>query len=102
MGGPEPAPIPETGVPAKNTFRDAAEKLTELPDGFHVHPKLKRSLDARREMAQGTQPLDWSAAEALALATLATAGVRIRLTGQDTGRGTFSQRHAILYDQQDG
>ena len=53
-------------------------------------------------MADGKHPLDWSAAEALALASLATAGIRIRLTGQDTGRGTFSQRHAILYDQQDG
>ncbi len=53
-------------------------------------------------MADGKHPLDWSAAEALALATLATEGVRIRLTGQDTARGTFSQRHAILYDQQDG
>ena len=78
------------------------EQLTRLPGGFHLHPKLERGLEARRKMARGERPLDWSAAEALALASLATEGVRIRLTGQDTARGTFSQRHAVLYDQQDG
>jgi 2-oxoglutarate dehydrogenase E1 component len=77
-------------------------KLAELPAGFNTHPKLQHGLDSRREMAEGKHPLDWASAEALALATLATQGVRIRLAGQDSGRGTFSQRHAILYDQQDG
>jgi 2-oxoglutarate dehydrogenase E1 component len=101
IGGPEPAGESDTGVEIKK-LSALLRKLTELPDGFHVHPKLKRGLEARREMAGGKHPLDWSAAEALALATLATEGVRIRLAGQDTGRGTFSQRHAILYDQQDG
>ena len=101
IGGPEPADEPDTGVEIK-TLSVLLHKLTELPTGFHVHPKLEHGLEARREMADGKQPLDWSAAEALALATLTTAGVRIRLTGQDTGRGTFSQRHAILYDQEDG
>ena len=100
-GGLEPGAEPETGEPVK-ILSGLVQKLTRLPAGFHVHPKLKRGLEARREMAVGNQPLDWSAAEALAFASLATAGVRIRLTGQDTGRGTFSQRHAILYDQQDG
>jgi 2-oxoglutarate dehydrogenase E1 component len=57
---------------------------------------------ARREMAQGKRPLDWSAAESLAFATLATEGVPVRLTGQDTARGTFSQRHAVLHDFEDG
>ncbi len=101
IGGPEPADEPGTGVENK-TLSALLHKLTGLPAGFHVHPKLERGLEARREMADGKHPLDWSAAEALALATLAAGGVRIRLTGQDTGRGTFSQRHAILYDQQDG
>ena len=100
-GGREPEDEPETGEPIK-ILSELIQKLTQLPAGFQVHPKLKRGLEARREMADGNHPLDWSAAEALAFATLATAGVRIRLTGQDTGRGTFSQRHAILYDQQDG
>jgi 2-oxoglutarate dehydrogenase E1 component len=101
IGGPEPAAEPDTGVEIK-ILSELLHKLAELPTGFHVHPKLERGLQARREMADGKHPLDWSAAEALALASLATAGIRIRLTGQDTGRGTFSQRHAILYDQQDG
>jgi 2-oxoglutarate dehydrogenase E1 component len=100
-GGPEPADEPDTGAGIKN-LSALLHKLTGLPAGFHVHPKLERGLEARREMADGKHPLDWSAAEALALATLTTAGVRVRLTGQDTGRGTFSQRHAIFYDQEDG
>jgi len=100
-GGPEPAGEPDTGVEVK-ALSALLHRLTELPPGFHIHPKLERGLETRREMAEGRRPLDWSAAEALALASLATGGMRIRLTGQDTGRGTFSQRHAILYDQQDG
>ena len=101
IGGPEPADEPDTGVEIKKLSR-LLHKLAGLPAGFHVHPKLERGLEARREMAEGKASLDWSAAEALALATLATDGVRVRLTGQDTGRGTFSHRHAILYDQADG
>jgi 2-oxoglutarate dehydrogenase E1 component len=101
IGGTEPAGEPETGVEIEK-LSELLHKLTELPDGFRAHPKLQHGLDARREMADGKHALDWSAAEALALASLATAGIRIRLTGQDTGRGTFSQRHAILYDQADG
>jgi 2-oxoglutarate dehydrogenase E1 component len=101
IGGPEPVAEPDTGVETKK-LSPLLHKLTALPTGFHVHPKLERGLEARREMADGKQPLDWAAGEALALATLTTEGARIRLTGQDTGRGTFSQRHAILYDQEDG
>jgi 2-oxoglutarate dehydrogenase E1 component len=78
------------------------EQLTQVPKDFHVHPKIGRLLESRREMAQGKQPLDWSAAEALAFASIATEGLRLRLSGQDSGRGTFSQRHAILYDYEDG
>ena len=100
-GGREPADEPETGVEASQ-LSAVLEKLTELPAGFKVHAKLERMLTARREMAAGKAPLDWSAAEALALATLAMAGTPVRMTGQDTGRGTFSHRHAILYDQTDG
>lgn len=79
------------------------EVQTRLPKDFHPHPKIERGIRARgREMAQGKRPLDWSAAEALAFASLATEGVRVRLTGQDTARGTFSQRHAVLNDFEDG
>jgi 2-oxoglutarate dehydrogenase E1 component len=100
-GGPEPDSEPETGL-KKEELAALLRKLAEVPAGFEVHPKLQRTLEARREMADGKLPLDWAAAEALALASLAMQGVRIRLTGQDTGRGTFSHRHAILYNQQDG
>lgn len=101
VGGPEPLDNPETGVPAPR-LAELLERLARVPEGFHIHPKLERGLEVRRAMAEGRHALDWSAAEALALATLATDGTRIRLTGQDSGRGTFSQRHAILYDQEDG
>lgn len=98
-GGPEPTDAPATGVPKKR-LAGLLEQLTQLPEGFHLHPKLERILAARREMAAGTHPLDWAAGEALAFATLATDGVRIRLSGQDCCRGTFSHRHAVLYDQE--
>jgi 2-oxoglutarate dehydrogenase E1 component len=101
FGGREPADEIETGMERKQ-LSALLRKLIELPAGFHAHPKLERGLQARGEMADGNQPLDWAGAEALALATLAANGVRIRFAGQDSGRGTFSQRHAILYDQQNG
>ncbi|MDN5941998.1 MAG: 2-oxoglutarate dehydrogenase E1 component, partial [Nitrospira sp.] len=78
------------------------EALTRLPDGFHPHPKIAQWLERRREMAAGTRPIDWSTAEALAFAALSAEGHRVRLSGQDTPRGTFSQRHAILHDTEDG
>jgi 2-oxoglutarate dehydrogenase E1 component len=78
------------------------DRQTRLPEGFHPHPKIQRAMEARRKMAEGKQPLDWSAAESLAFASLAGEGVRVRLSGQDSARGTFSQRHAVLHDYQDG
>jgi 2-oxoglutarate dehydrogenase E1 component len=71
-----------------------------LPSGFNVHPKLAKLLEARAEMAEGKRPVDWGMGEALAFATLAWEGVRVRLSGQDVRRGTFSHRHAVLFDQQ--
>lgn len=96
-GGSEPGDDPETGVDAE-LLRELLLKLTETPDGFHVHKKLKRSVDRRRKMADGDKRLDWSTAEALAIATLAVAGHPVRMSGQDAERGTFSQRHAVLHD----
>ncbi|MEP0847931.1 MAG: 2-oxoglutarate dehydrogenase E1 component [Phycisphaerae bacterium] len=78
------------------------ERLATPPEDFHVHPKLVRFLEARRQMARGERPLDWAAAEALALASLAVEGTRVRMTGQDCERGTFSQRHLVLHDAQTG
>jgi len=100
-GGSEPADEPDTGVEA-GRLAELLQRLTEIPAGFHLHPKLERPLKLRREMAAGKIPLDWAAGEMLALATLAVEGVRIRLSGQDTVRGTFSHRHAIFYDQEHG
>lgn len=77
-------------------------KLTELPEGFNLHRTLHRFMNARRQMAAGERPIDWATAEALAFATLATEGYRVRLTGQDVERGTFSQRHSVLHDVKTG
>jgi 2-oxoglutarate dehydrogenase E1 component len=90
-----------TGVEAKR-LSDLLLRQTELPKNFRPHPKIKKFLEARRKMAEGAQPLDWAAAEALAFASLSAEGFRVRLSGQDSGRGTFSQRHAILYDYESG
>src|SRR4030095_6027198 len=66
------------------------------------HPKIKKFLETRRQMATGEHPLDWSAAEALVFASIACEGFRVRLTGQDTEHGTFSKRHAVLHDYENG
>jgi 2-oxoglutarate dehydrogenase E1 component len=101
IGGPEPNDEKQSGVDV-NRLKHWLEALTVLPNDFRPHPKIKKWLETRREMAEGKQALDWSAAEALALASLACEGFRVRLTGQDTARGTFSQRHATLHDHKDG
>ena len=73
-----------------------------VPEGFKLHPAVRKVLDARRRMAQDQQPLDWGAAETLAYATLLENGYPIRLSGQDSGRGTFFHRHAVLHNQANG
>lgn len=100
-GGPEPEEEVETGVP-RDRLSELLLALTKVPEGFKVHPKIARFLAQRAEMARGERPLDFSAAEALAFATLAVEGHPVRLSGQDSERGTFSQRHAVLHDQEDG
>ncbi len=74
------------------------EQLLSWPEGFTVHPKLRKQLERRRAALEPDGGIDWAHAEALALASLLTEGVPIRLTGQDTERGTFSQRHLVLHD----
>ncbi|MCC7191223.1 MAG: 2-oxoglutarate dehydrogenase E1 component [Phycisphaeraceae bacterium] len=96
----EVADVP-TGVP-RARLTQLLEKLAELPEDFILHPKLARFIKGRRDMAAGVRPIDWSAGEALAMASLATDGVRVRMTGQDCERGTFSHRHAVLHDVEDG
>lgn len=101
-GGPDAdAPEVETGV-TRDKLRALLLKQTELPEGFTPHKTLTRLLEARREMAEGHRPLDWAAGESLAFAAAAVEGFRVRLTGQDVERGTFSHRHARLHDVQNG
>ncbi|MDX1565497.1 MAG: 2-oxoglutarate dehydrogenase E1 component, partial [Phycisphaeraceae bacterium] len=87
----------ETGISAKQASR-LLRRMAELPEDFQAHRTLERFRKRRRQMADGDRPLDWSAAEATAIASLAAEGHRVRLTGQDAERGTFSQRHAVLHD----
>jgi 2-oxoglutarate dehydrogenase E1 component len=100
-GGLEPKDEITTGI-AQERLTQMLEAQTRLPANFHPHPKIARATALRRKMAAGTQPLDWAAAESLAFASLAIDGVRVRLAGQDTARGTFSQRHAVLHDFENG
>ncbi len=77
-------------------------RATDTPDGFNLHPKLTRLMQARREMCQGKLGIDWGCAEMLALGSLVLEGTPIRFVGQDAQRGTFSHRHAALRDYQTG
>ncbi len=101
-GGKESeAPDIDTGVD-RERLAQLLQIQTRVPEGFTVHPKIKRGMDRRIEMADGEVPLDWAAAEVLAFASLATQGYPVRLTGQDVERGTFSHRHAVLHDCKNG
>jgi len=83
-------------------LRAINEELLHVPAGFAIHPKLAPQLERRREALGSDGRINWAHAEALALASLLLEGVPIRLTGQDTERGTFSQRHLVLHDANDG
>jgi 2-oxoglutarate decarboxylase len=96
-----PSPEVETAVPAAR-LREIGEELLSVPEGFTVHPKLVKQLERRRQALGEAGGIDWSHAEALAFASLLTEGTPIRLTGQDTERGTFSQRHMVLHDAKTG
>ncbi len=87
----------DTGAPVER-LAALLEIQTRLPKTFRAHPKILKLLESRREMSLGKQALDWAAGESLAFASLAADGYSIRLSGQDCGRGTFSQRHAVLHD----
>jgi len=83
-------------------LRTIAERLGSVPTEFHVHTKLQRFLEARRKFDPDQTKIDWSFAEALAFGSFLNEGMHVRLSGQDSARGTFSQRHAILYDAASG
>ena len=96
-----PSPEVKTAV-AEDRLKVLNEELLTVPDGFTVHPKLVKQLEQRREAVVNGEGLVWAHAEALAFASLLTEGIPIRLTGQDTERGTFSQRHLVLHDPKTG
>src|SRR6185436_2422554 len=85
---------------AIETLRDIGQKITAVPEGFHVHRTIQRFLDTRRKAIETGEGIDWSTAEALACCTLLLDGHRVRLSGQDSARGTFSSRHSVLIDQE--
>jgi 2-oxoglutarate dehydrogenase E1 component len=88
----------DTHVPLQQLQR-LSEAVTTLPEGFKLHPSVARVIEARRQMAAGKLPVDWGMAETLAYASLLSNGYDVRLSGQDSGRGTFAHRHAVLHDQ---
>jgi 2-oxoglutarate dehydrogenase E1 component len=89
-----------TGV-TLDQLQAVSQALTTYPAGFHIHPKVKKLLEQRAEMGAGKRPVDFGMAEALAFGTLVKQGIPIRLSGQDTRRGTFNQRHSVLLDTED-
>jgi 2-oxoglutarate dehydrogenase E1 component len=88
----------ETAV-ARDTLRRIGAALSRVPEGFDAHPKILRQLDAKRGMIENGEGIDWATGEALAFGSLLLEGHRVRLSGEDSQRGTFSQRHAVLIDQ---
>jgi 2-oxoglutarate dehydrogenase E1 component len=90
----------KTAVPVK-TLKEIGKKLTEVPKDFEAHKTILRFLENRRQAIESGEGIDWSTAEALAFGAILLDGNPVRLSGQDSERGTFSQRHAVLYDQRD-
>jgi 2-oxoglutarate dehydrogenase E1 component len=88
----------DTTVP-KAELRRIAQRITAIPDDLKLHPLVEKVIADRRAMAAGDLPLDWGMGEHLAFATLVSSGYGVRLSGQDSGRGTFTHRHSVLHDQ---
>ena len=89
-----------TGLP-REEIKALSDKLVSYPPSFHIHAKLKKLLEQRAEMGDGARPFDYGMAEAVAFASLLKAGTPVRLSGQDSERGTFNQRHSVLIDTED-
>lgn len=90
-----------TGV-SREVLQQVSEKISLVPEGFSVNPKMVGQLARRAKMGTGEVPMDWGFGEAMAFGTLVVEGKVVRLSGQDSGRGTFSQRHAMMYDTNTG
>ena len=100
-GGPHRAKYEvNTGISAEE-IRAIADGLARYPANFHIHPKIKKLLEQRAEMGRGERPFDYGMAEAVAFGSLLTRGTPVRLSGQDSQRGTFNQRHSVLIDVED-
>ena len=91
----------DTRYPLKN-FQALANRLGELPDGFVLQKQVAKIMEDRHKMTAGALPINWGYAETMAYATLLDQGYKLRVTGQDVGRGTFAHRHAVLHDQKEG
>jgi 2-oxoglutarate dehydrogenase E1 component len=101
-GGPD-AGVPEVSTAfSKEKLQEAITQLATVPQGFHANAKALKLLEQRRDRALADQPLDWGTAEHLAFATILLEGHGIRMSGQDARRGTFSHRHAVLFDNETG
>ena len=92
---------PETAVP-RDRLETLNEQLLQVPEGFTVHPKLLSQLERRRTVLGPDGGIDWALAEGFALGSLVEEGVPVRLSGQDTERGTFAHRHLVLHDVENG
>jgi 2-oxoglutarate dehydrogenase E1 component len=88
----------DTAIPVTELKR-LAQRITTVPDNFKLHPLVEKVIADRRSMGAGKIPIDWGMAEHLSFASLVASGYPVRITGQDSGRGTFSHRHAVLHDQ---
>jgi multifunctional 2-oxoglutarate metabolism enzyme len=91
----------ETAVDSE-VLNQITQQISVVPEGFNLNPKMVSQLARRARMGGGSLAMDWAFAEAIAFGSLALEGTHVRLSGQDSGRGTFSQRHAVLYDTQTG
>jgi len=98
---PETVEVIDTGVD-QETLRKIAHAITTVPKGFNLNPKIVGLLGRRARMVEGASPIDWGMAEALAFGSILAEGTPVRLSGQDTVRGTFSHRHAAFTDTQTG
>ncbi|MCI0399862.1 MAG: 2-oxoglutarate dehydrogenase E1 component [Gammaproteobacteria bacterium] len=94
--------VPAATAISLERVKRLTDRITTVPDGFRLHPSVEKIVNNRRQMGQGTMPIDWGFAENLAYASVIDDGYPVRLSGQDTARGTFFHRHAVLHDQKNG
>ena len=91
----------DTSVPIEN-IKQLYARIEQIPEGFELHPRVAKIMEDRHKMAHDALPIDWGFAETMAYATLVYEGYSVRLSGQDSGRGTFFHRHAVLHNQKNG